>query len=169
MPTPPPRKRRSAPRNEPAVVDEHPATAAATSTNLTVSVLKRVLIASLDPWGEGCDSSRMTVRRIVTGFGSPNLRLVQVRPVRYRQERTVVDPSAPFECRRSCCQLSRFVTSWPRRLRVLSVPKAADQSALRRPCRRSTRAHTSTRSTKRAKRAKHTGLARQAKAGLAPP
>ena len=35
---------------------EHPAAVAVQSTSPTVSVLKRVLIASLDPWGQGCDS-----------------------------------------------------------------------------------------------------------------
>ena len=73
------------------VVDEHPAIAAVASTSPTVSVLKRVLIASLDPWGQGCGSPRTAVRRRVTGFGSLNLRLVQVRPVRCRKERNVVD------------------------------------------------------------------------------
>ena len=77
--------------DEPAVVDEHPAIAAVASTSPMVSVLKGVLIASLDPWGQGCGSPRTVVRRRVTGFGSLNLRLVQVRPVRCRKERNVVD------------------------------------------------------------------------------
>ena len=38
------------------VVDEHPAIAAVASTSPTVSSFMRVLIASLDPWSQGCDS-----------------------------------------------------------------------------------------------------------------
>jgi hypothetical protein len=49
---------------DPPVVDEHPAIAAVASTSPTVSVLKGVLIASLDPWVQGCDSPRMAVRRM---------------------------------------------------------------------------------------------------------
>ena len=42
--------------DDPVVVDEHPAIAAVASTIPMVSVLKRVLIPSLDPWSQGCDS-----------------------------------------------------------------------------------------------------------------
>ena len=73
------------------VVDEHPAIAAVTSTNPTVNVLKGVLIASLVPWGQGCGSPRMEVGRIVTGFGSPNLGLVQMRLFRGPAERALGD------------------------------------------------------------------------------
>ena len=43
------------------VVDEHPAIAAVASASPMVSVLKGVLIASLDPWGQGCGSPHSTV------------------------------------------------------------------------------------------------------------
>ena len=60
--------------DDPVVVDEHPAIAAVASTAAMVSVSKRVLIPSLDPWSQGCDSPRTIIRRILAGFGSPNLR-----------------------------------------------------------------------------------------------
>ena len=41
------------------VVDEHPATAAVTSTSPTLSSFMRGLIASLDPWSQGCESPRL--------------------------------------------------------------------------------------------------------------
>ena len=42
--------------DESAVVDEHPAIAAVARTSPTVSSFMRVLMASLDPWSQGCDT-----------------------------------------------------------------------------------------------------------------